>query len=65
MDEKARWSMRTTKFRLSEPKAVFWFVYRVLLRSKDDAVIWREPLKHSVIKQFVGDWSGGPGLSHH
>ena len=30
-----------------------------LLRSKDDAVIWRGPLKHNVIKQFLGDvfWS--------
>lgn len=26
-----------------------------LLRSKDDAVIWRGPLKHSLIKQFLGD----------
>lgn len=25
------------------------------LKSKDDAVIWRGPLKHSVIKQFLGD----------
>jgi len=26
-----------------------------LLRSKDDAVIWRGPLKHSLIKQFLGE----------
>ncbi|HQO77991.1 MAG TPA: Mrp/NBP35 family ATP-binding protein [Thermodesulfobacteriota bacterium] len=26
-----------------------------LLQSKDDAVIWRGPLKHSLIKQFLGD----------
>jgi len=26
-----------------------------LLHSKDDAVIWRGPLKHNVIKQFLGD----------
>jgi|LQYC01.1.fsa_nt_gi ATP-binding protein involved in chromosome partitioning len=26
-----------------------------LLRNKDDAIIWRGPLKHSLIKQFVGD----------
>jgi Mrp family chromosome partitioning ATPase len=26
-----------------------------LLRNKDDAVIWRGPLKHSAIKQFLGD----------
>jgi len=26
-----------------------------LLQSKDDAVIWRGPLKHSVIKQFLGE----------
>ncbi len=25
------------------------------LQSKDDAVIWRGPLKHTVIKQFLGD----------
>ena len=25
------------------------------LQSKDDAVIWRGPLKHSLIKQFLGD----------
>ena len=30
-----------------------------LLRNKDDAIIWRGPLKHGLIKQFVGDvfWS--------
>ena len=26
-----------------------------LLRSKDDAIIWRGPLKHSLIKQFLGE----------
>ena len=26
-----------------------------LLRNKDDAVIWRGPLKHGIIKQFLGD----------
>lgn len=26
-----------------------------LLRNKDDAVIWRGPLKHSIIKQFLGE----------
>ena len=26
-----------------------------LLRNKDDAIIWRGPLKHSLIKQFVGE----------
>ena len=26
-----------------------------LLRNKDDAVIWRGPLKHNIIKQFLGD----------
>jgi len=26
-----------------------------LLRNKDDAVIWRGPLKHSLIKQFLGE----------
>jgi Mrp family chromosome partitioning ATPase len=31
-----------------------------LLRNKDDAVIWRGPLKHSLIKQFLGDVSWGP-----
>jgi ATP-binding protein involved in chromosome partitioning len=29
------------------------------LRNKDDAVIWRGPLKHSLIKQFLGDVSWG------
>jgi Mrp family chromosome partitioning ATPase len=31
-----------------------------LLRSKDDAVIWRGPLKHSLIKQFLGEVLWGP-----
>ncbi|MFA4916507.1 MAG: Mrp/NBP35 family ATP-binding protein [Syntrophales bacterium] len=31
-----------------------------LLRSKDDAVIWRGPLKHSLLKQFLGDVLWGP-----
>jgi Mrp family chromosome partitioning ATPase len=26
-----------------------------LLRNKEDAIIWRGPLKHSLIKQFLGD----------
>ena len=26
-----------------------------MIRNKDDAVIWRGPLKHSIIKQFLGD----------
>ncbi|MCX8012500.1 MAG: Mrp/NBP35 family ATP-binding protein, partial [Desulfobacterota bacterium] len=26
-----------------------------LLRNKDDAIIWRGPLKHSLIKQFLGE----------
>lgn len=26
-----------------------------LLKSKDDAIIWRGPLKHSLIKQFLGE----------
>lgn len=31
-----------------------------LLPTKDDAVIWRGPLKHSLIKQFLGEVSWGP-----
>ena len=31
-----------------------------LLRSKDDAIIWRGPMKHSLIKQFVGEVFWGP-----
>ncbi len=31
-----------------------------LLRNRDDAVIWRGPLKHSIIKQFLGDVHWGP-----
>jgi len=31
-----------------------------LLRDKDDAVIWRGPLKHSLIKQFLGEVFWGP-----
>lgn len=31
-----------------------------LLRNKDDAIIWRGPLKHSLIKQFLGDVFWGP-----
>jgi Mrp family chromosome partitioning ATPase len=30
-----------------------------LLKSKDDAVIWRGPLKHQIIGQFLGDVSWG------
>lgn len=30
-----------------------------LTANKDDAIIWRGPLKHSVIKQFVGDVEWG------
>lgn len=30
-----------------------------LLRTSDDAVIWRGPMKHSVIKQFLGDVEWG------
>ncbi len=30
-----------------------------LTASKDDAIIWRGPLKHSVIQQFVGDVEWG------
>ena len=31
-----------------------------LLQNKDDAVIWRGPLKHSLIKQFLGEVFWGP-----
>ncbi len=31
-----------------------------LLRGKDDAVIWRGPMKHSLIKQFIGEVFWGP-----
>lgn len=31
-----------------------------LLRNKDDAIIWRGPLKHSLIKQFLGEVFWGP-----
>jgi Mrp family chromosome partitioning ATPase len=31
-----------------------------LLQSKDDAIIWRGPLKHSLIKQFLGEVAWGP-----
>lgn len=30
-----------------------------LTASKDDAIIWRGPLKHSVIRQFIGDVAWG------
>ena len=30
-----------------------------LMPSKDDAVIWRGPMKHAVIKQFIGDVDWG------
>jgi len=30
-----------------------------LLQSKDDAIIWRGPMKHSAIKQFIGDVEWG------
>ena len=30
-----------------------------LNRSKDDAIIWRGPIKHSVIQQFIGDVDWG------
>jgi len=31
-----------------------------LLQNKDDAVIWRGPLKHNLIKQFLGEVAWGP-----
>jgi len=31
-----------------------------LLPNRDDAVIWRGPLKHSFIRQFIGDVEWGP-----
>lgn len=31
-----------------------------LLQNKDDAIIWRGPLKHSLIKQFLGEVAWGP-----
>ncbi len=31
-----------------------------LSRNRDDAIIWRGPIKHSVIRQFVGDVQWGP-----
>jgi ATP-binding protein involved in chromosome partitioning len=31
-----------------------------LLQHKDDAIIWRGPLKHSLIKQFLGEVFWGP-----
>jgi len=30
-----------------------------LLQSKDEAIIWRGPMKHSAIKQFIGDVEWG------
>ncbi len=30
-----------------------------LSRNKDDAIIWRGPIKHSVIRQFIGDVAWG------
>ena len=31
----------------------------LFLRTQDDAIVWRGPLKHSVIKQFLGEVSWG------
>lgn len=31
-----------------------------LMQNKDDAIIWRGPVKHSVIRQFVADVAWGP-----
>ena len=40
---------------IATPTGVKLMSVAFLLRSKDDAVIWRGPLKHSLIKQFLGE----------
>jgi Mrp family chromosome partitioning ATPase len=40
---------------IAAPSGIKLISVAFLLRSKDDAVIWRGPLKHSLIKQFLGE----------